>query len=70
MLSDPDGAVGRAMGIVHRVGLGGWNLELIRRTTFLVDPRGVVAAAWGKVRIRGHAQEVLSVAKVARTLTP
>jgi len=69
MLSDPDGAVGRALGIVMQIGIGTWHLELFRRTTFLIDPQGIVSAAWGKVRVRGHATEVLSVAKVARTLT-
>ncbi len=68
MLSDADGQVGRALGIVTRVGIGTWHLEFFRRTTFLIDARGIISAAWGKVRVRGHAQEVLSVAKVARTL--
>ena len=68
MLSDPEGNTGRALGIVTRVGIGAWSLELFRRTTFLIDTRGIISAAWGKVRVRGHAREVLSVAKVARTL--
>ena len=69
MLSHPQGNTGRALRIVTRVGIGAWNLELFRRTTFLIDTRGIISAAWGKVRVRGHAQEVLSVAKVARALT-
>lgn len=31
----------------------------VDRTTFLIDPDGVVAQVWPKVRVKGHAEEVL-----------
>ncbi|UDF02242.1 peroxiredoxin [Asticcacaulis sp. AND118] len=34
------------------------------RSTFLIDPHGVVQAAWRKVRIKGHVQAVLDTLKV------
>jgi len=65
LLSDPDGTAGRAFGVIRRVGISSWNIEFFRRTTFLVDFHGVVVAVWGDVKIRGHALEVLELAKVA-----
>jgi peroxiredoxin Q/BCP len=38
----------------------------VERTTVLIDAKGVIARIWRKVRVRGHAEEVL---EAARTLT-
>jgi peroxiredoxin Q/BCP len=35
----------------------------IARTTFLIGPAGRIARVWPKVKVRGHAQEVLEAAK-------
>ncbi|HYM81412.1 MAG TPA: redoxin domain-containing protein [Candidatus Limnocylindria bacterium] len=64
VLSDPERDAARALGVVLRLGIGAWNIELFRRTTFLVDVQGIVNAVWGKVKIRGHAEDVLSKAKL------
>lgn len=63
LLSDVDRSAGNAFGVIRRVGIGGWNVEFFRRTTFLVDERGVVVALWGKVKVRGHALEVLRMGR-------
>ena len=63
LLSDAARRVGDALGLVRRIGIAGWNIELFRRTTLLVDRDGVVRAVWGDVKVRGHAQDVLNVAK-------
>ena len=63
LLSDPDGVAGFAFGVTRRIGIAGWNVEFFRRSTFLLDFHGVIAAVWEKVRIRGHALDVLEVAK-------
>ena len=34
----------------------------ITRTTFLIDENGVIARVWTKVKVKGHAQEVLEAA--------
>lgn len=65
LLSDEDRAASRAFGILRRVGIGGWNIEFLRRSTFLVDITGHIVAQWTKVKVRGHAAEVLQVARVA-----
>jgi peroxiredoxin Q/BCP len=63
LLSDVDGAAGRAFRVARRLGIGSWTIELFRRSTFLIDDRGEIAAVWGKVRVRGHATEVLEMAR-------
>jgi peroxiredoxin Q/BCP len=63
MLADVEGEAAHALGVNRRIGVGSWTLELARRTTLLVDVHGDVAAVWSKVRIRGHALEVLGMAK-------
>lgn len=37
----------------------------IERSTFLIDPRGVLRAEWRKVRVDGHADQVLAAVTAA-----
>lgn len=37
-----------------------WGLE---RSTFLIGPDGTIAQVWRKVKVKGHAEEVLAAAK-------
>lgn len=67
MLSDPDGEAGNAFGVTRRLGIGAWKVEFFRRSTFLVDLHGVVAAVWGEVKIRGHAREIMALADALRS---
>lgn len=69
LLSDPERNAGRALGLVRRIGIGGWAVELFRRSTLLVDRHGIVAAAWGDVRVRGHARHVLEAAQALERAT-
>ena len=64
LLSDRERIAVRALGALHSVGIGTWKIELFRRSTFLVDRDGIVSAVWGKVRVRGHAREVLEKARL------
>lgn len=63
ILSDPGRVAADAFGGLRRLGIGGWTIELFRRRTILADRHGVVAAIWDKVRIRGHAADVLKAGK-------
>ena len=63
MLSDPERRAAGAFGGLRRISVAGWTLEYFRRRTVLADRHGVVAAIWDKVRIRGHAAEVLTTAR-------
>ena len=66
LLSDTEGKAGRAFGITRQIGIAGWKIEFFRRASILLDVRGVVAAVWGDVKVRGHAAEVIEVAKALR----
>jgi peroxiredoxin Q/BCP len=35
----------------------------VERSTFLIDPKGKIAKIWRKVKVTGHADEVLAAAK-------
>jgi peroxiredoxin Q/BCP len=44
----------------------GKELEGIIRSTFLVDPHGVIRFVWPKVSVKGHVQAVLDKLKELR----
>ena len=63
LLSDPQRDTARQLGLTRTLGVAGWKVELMRRTTLLIDPSGIIVAVWGTVRIRGHAEQVLMHAR-------
>ncbi|MCR4377262.1 MAG: thioredoxin-dependent thiol peroxidase [Rhodospirillales bacterium] len=59
LLADEDGALCEAYGVwVLKQNYGREYLG-IERATFLIDESGRIAQVWRKVRVKGHAQEVL-----------
>jgi peroxiredoxin Q/BCP len=62
LLADVDRKAGEAFRVLRRVGVGGWSVEMFRRSTFLIDAQGLIAAVWGNVKVRGHAAQVLAAA--------
>jgi peroxiredoxin Q/BCP len=59
LLADEDGALCEAYGVwVLKKNYGKEYLG-IERATFLIDEAGKIAHVWRKVRVKGHAQEVL-----------
>jgi peroxiredoxin Q/BCP len=38
----------------------------IERATFLIDAKGVVRGVWRKVKVPGHAEEVLEAARAMK----
>ena len=63
LASDPDGSVCAAFGTWGEKSLYGRKYMGIERATFLIDRDGTVARAWRKVKVRGHAEEVLEAAR-------
>jgi peroxiredoxin Q/BCP len=59
LLSDPDKVLLAPLGAYGRKVMYGKETEGIIRSTFLVDPKGVIRHAWPKVTVKGHVQEVL-----------
>jgi peroxiredoxin Q/BCP len=60
LLSDPDLVAHRAYGAWGTKSMYGKTVEGTIRSTFLIDGAGVLRAAWPKVRVDGHVDEVLT----------
>ena len=63
LASDPEGKVVEAYGAWVEKSMYGKNYMGIDRSTVLVDKAGRVAHVWRKVKVPGHAAEVLKAAK-------
>ena len=63
LASDEDGAISDAFGTWVEKSMYGRKYMGMERATFLIDADGRVARAWRKVKVPGHAAEVLSAAK-------
>lgn len=59
LLSDPDSKVCNLYGVWQKKKMAGREYMGVVRTTFLVDPKGKIARVWNKVRVKGHAENVL-----------
>jgi len=60
LLADPETETLRAYGAWGKKKLYGKEYEGTIRSTVLIDPEGRVARVWPKVRVKGHAEEVLA----------
>lgn len=63
LLSDEEGKMLEAYGVWTEKSLYGRKFMGIERSTFLVDEKGVVRKVWPKVKVNGHAEDVLEAAK-------
>jgi len=63
LLADVDGEVCRRYGVMQQKEYQGQRRECIRRSTFVIDRKGVVRHALYGVSPRGHAAEVLQLIK-------
>ena len=63
LASDEDGSVCEAFGTWGEKSLYGRKYMGIERATFLIDRDGTVARAWRRVKVTGHAEEVLAAAR-------
>lgn len=59
LLSDPDKTVIGAFGVWVKKKLYGREYMGVLRSTFVIDSDGRILAAWNKVKVKGHASEVL-----------
>jgi peroxiredoxin Q/BCP len=63
LLSDPEHEVADAYGAWGEKTFMGRKSMGIIRSTFLIDAGGTIRKVWRKVRVKGHAAEVLEAAK-------
>ena len=59
LLSDPEEKLCRQFDVIREKSLYGRKYMGIERSTFLIDRDGVLRREWRKVKVAGHAQEVL-----------
>jgi thioredoxin-dependent peroxiredoxin len=59
LLSDPDEKLCPQFDVIREKSLYGRKYMGIERSTFLIDAQGVLRHEWRKVKVAGHAQEVL-----------
>ena len=61
LLSDPDCALLKPLGAFGKKMMYGKEVEGIIRSTYLIDPKGVLRHVWPKVSVKGHVEVVLAV---------
>jgi peroxiredoxin Q/BCP len=63
LAADTDKAVAAAYGVWVEKSMYGRKYMGVERSTFLIDRKGRIARSWRKVKVPGHAAEVLAAAK-------
>jgi peroxiredoxin Q/BCP len=60
LLSDPDNRITAAYGVYRKKSLYGREYMGIERTTFIIGRDGIVKRVFSKVKVNGHADEVIA----------
>jgi len=63
LVSDEEGTLCEAYGVWQLKKFMGREFMGIVRTTFVIDGKGVIRHVWPKVRVKGHAADVLNAVK-------
>lgn len=61
--SDPEHEIASLFGVWKQKNMYGRKMMGIERSTFLIDAKGILRREWRKVRVAGHAAEVLAAAR-------
>jgi len=63
LLSDEAEELCRRFDVIREKNMYGRKVRGIERSTFLIDEQGILRGEWRKVRVEGHAEEVLEAVK-------
>jgi thioredoxin-dependent peroxiredoxin len=63
LLSDADERVCKLFDVIRMKNMYGHKSLGVERSTFLIDAKGVLRREWRRVKVEGHAQEVLAAAQ-------
>lgn len=63
LIADTDEALCRYFDVIKEKNMYGRKVMGIERSTFVIDGDGKLRAEWRKVRVKGHAEEVLETVK-------
>ena len=61
LISDPEEKICDLYKVIKQKSMYGRKYMGIERSTFLIDEKGVLVQEWRKVKVTGHAEEVLQV---------
>ena len=64
LISDPEEKLCRQFDVIHEKSLYGRKFMGVVRSTFLIDADGKLREEWRKVKVKGHAAEVLERVKM------
>jgi peroxiredoxin Q/BCP len=67
LAADPDKVAAMAYGVWAQKSMYGRTYMGIERSTFLIDKAGRLARSWRKVKVPGHAEEVLAAARALKS---
>jgi peroxiredoxin Q/BCP len=63
MIADTEEKLCHMFGVVKNKIMYGKKVKGIERSTFLIDPQGVLVAEWRGIKVAGHVDEVLKAVK-------
>lgn len=63
LISDPDEKICKQFDVIREKTLYGRKFMGVERSTFLIDENGKLRQEWRKVKVKGHADEVLEAVK-------
>ena len=63
LLSDEDETLCKLFDVIKLKNMYGKKVRGIERSTFLIDAKGILRQEWRKIKVAGHAEEVLEAAK-------
>ena len=63
LLSDPEETLCKDYDVIKEKSMYGRKYMGIERSTFLIDEEGVLRREWRKVKVKGHAEEVLEAVR-------
>ena len=67
LVSDADEALCKAFDVIRMKNMYGKQVRGIERSTFLIGPDGTLVREWRKVKVDGHAQDVLDAVKALKS---
>ncbi len=67
LLSDQEELLCKAFDVIKMKSMYGKQVRGIERSTFLIDPQGILRQEWRKVKVKGHVEEVLEALKSIRS---
>ena len=66
LISDPEEKICNQYNVIKEKSMYGRKYMGIERSTFLIDEKGKLVQEWRKVKVTGHAQEVLDTIKAMK----